>query len=89
MEIKASMNVSGVNGPTPPPKPAPSSKPASDSASFARSEAVNAALQNLPASRPEAVARAQQLINDPNYPSSGMVKQLSQFLTTNLTVQSL
>ena len=78
------MNVSGVNGPTPPGRPASAAKTAADTASFTRSAAVEAALKGLPDSRPEAVDRAKQLISDANYPSAAVVKQLSQFLAANL-----
>jgi hypothetical protein len=84
MEIKTSMNVSGVNGPTPSGRPAAPARKAGDTASFARSAAVEAALKSLPDIRPEAVDRAKQLISDPNYPPAATVKQLSQFLAANL-----
>ena len=78
------MNVSGVNGIIPPGRSATAAKTTADTASFTRSDAVETELRNLPDSRPEAVARARQLISDANYPSSAMVKQLSQFLAANL-----
>jgi hypothetical protein len=84
MEINTSMNVSGINGSTPSGRPPAAAKAAPDTASFTRSEAMDAALKSLPDSRPEAVERARQLISDPSYPSPGVVKQLSQFLTANL-----
>ena len=84
MEISTNMNVSGLNGFIPPGRSAASAKTAADTASFTRSDAVEAELKSLPDSRPEAVDRARQLINDPSYPSSTTVKQLSQFLAANL-----
>jgi hypothetical protein len=84
MEINTSMNVSGVNGLTPPGRPAAAAKAVADTASFTGSAAVETELKGLPDSRPEAVERAKELIGDANYPSSAIVKQLSQFLTANL-----
>jgi hypothetical protein len=84
MEINTNMNVSGVNGLTPPGRPAVTTRTALDTASFTNSAGVEAALESTPESRPEAVERAQKLVNDPSYPSSDMVKQLSQFLAQKL-----
>jgi hypothetical protein len=84
VKIESNMNVSGVNGTTPPSRPATSAKTARDTASFSGAAGVDASLASLPDSRPEAVAKAKQLINDPDYPSSQTVKQLAQFLTPQL-----
>jgi predicted outer membrane protein len=84
MEINTNMNVSGVNGLIPPGRSAAVAKTAPDTASFTGSAGVEAALEALPASRPEAVERAKQMINDAGYPSSQMVKQLSEFLASKL-----
>jgi hypothetical protein len=84
MEINTNMNVSGVNGLLPPGRSAAAAKTAADTASFTTSAGMEAALTGLPESRPEAVDRAQQLINDPGYPSSEIMKQLSQFLAPQL-----
>jgi hypothetical protein len=88
MEINTNMNVSGVNGATPTGRPHTAAKTAVDVASFSGSAGVEAALEGLPASRPEAVALAKQLINDPGYPSSEMMKQLSQYLPAILKFQN-
>jgi hypothetical protein len=87
MEINTNMNVSGVNGLIPPGRSAAAAKTAPDTASFTRSAGLEAALKGLPESRPEAVTQAKQLINDPGYPSSDMIKQLSQFLAPQLNSQ--
>jgi hypothetical protein len=88
MKINSNMNVSGVNGLIPPGRSAAAAKTVSDTASFTGSAGVEAALAGLPESRPEAVALAKQLINDPGYPSSEMVKQLSQFLAPKLNSEN-
>jgi hypothetical protein len=85
MEINTNMNVSGVNGLIPPGRSTAAAKSAADTASFATSAGMEAALKGLPDSRPEAVDLAKQLINDPGYPSSDVVRQLSQFLAPSLT----
>jgi hypothetical protein len=84
VKIDTNMNVSGVNGPIPPGRSAAAAKTALDTASFSGAAGVDASLASLPDSRPEAVERARQLINDPTYPSSQVVKQISQFLTPQL-----
>ena len=85
MEINSNMNVGGLNGLTPikPSKPAVKNTAVDDS--FASSNALASALNNVPDTRPDAVARAQQLIADPNYPSSDIVRQMSSFFASKLT----
>ena len=88
MEINNSMNVSGLNGSIPPERAVTAAKSGSaDSASFAGSSALQGALSALPDSRPDAVERARQLISDPTYPSPQAIRQLSQFLVSNLANQ--
>ena len=71
----------------PPGKPAASAAalPAAEvTSSFAGAAAVDSALRNSPDTRPESVARAQGLINDPAYPGPGVLKQVSQLLADKL-----
>jgi hypothetical protein len=84
MEINTNMNVSGVNGLTPSRRSPAAAQTAQDTASFDGTAGVESTLENLPTSRPESVALAKQLINDPNYPSPSVVKQLSQFLASKI-----
>jgi hypothetical protein len=88
MEINTSMNVSGVNGFYPTGRTASTAKAAPDTASFPGTSGLKAALGSLDDSRPEAVSRAQSLINDPTYPSPGTVHQLANFLTRKLSSQN-
>ncbi|HEY3855028.1 MAG TPA: hypothetical protein VGO67_11585 [Verrucomicrobiae bacterium] len=88
MEINTSMKVSGVNGFTSSGRTSSAAKAVPDTASFPGTAGVQAALGILPDSRPDAVSRAQSLINDPNYPSAGMVHQLANHLTRNLSSQN-
>jgi hypothetical protein len=85
MEINTNMNVSGVNGFIQPGRATAAAKTALDTASFPGSAGLDSALGSLADSRPEAVAMARSLIDDPGYPSSEMVQQLAQHLTSNLT----
>jgi len=60
----------------------------SDRVSLANSSALEQALQNTPASRPEMVARAQSLIADPNYPSGDTLTALSWQLAKSLSAEN-
>jgi len=86
MEINANMNVGGLNGLTPTKQSTPTAKKVSVDDSFAGTNALEGALNSVPDVRPEAVARAKELINDPQYPSADTVKQISTFLAGKLTV---
>ncbi len=84
MEVNTNFSASGVGGivPRKPSAPAAKSAPASDP--FASSSALESAVNNLPASRPGAVAQARELAADPNYPSSAVLRQISSLLAAHL-----
>jgi hypothetical protein len=88
MEINTNMNVSGVNGFMQPSRSAAAAKTPPDTASFPGTSGLEAALGDVPDSRPEAVGLAKSLIDDPTYPSRGVVSQLAQYLTRNLASQN-
>jgi hypothetical protein len=88
MEINTNMNVSGVNGFIQPGRASSAAKATPDTASFPGTAGLETALGSLPDSRPEAVDLAKSLIGDPTYPSRGVVSQLAQYLTRNLTSQN-
>jgi hypothetical protein len=88
MEVNTNFSAGGVVGTTPPARSTPSAKPAAPPDYFAGSTALNEALDNQPASRPEAVARARNLIADPNYPSSDTLRQVSNLLAESLTSEN-
>ena len=73
------------SGNTPPTRPASPGTPAAPLDNFAGSTALNSAIENLPVSRPDAVARARDLIADPSYPPTDVVRQVSNLLARNLT----
>jgi hypothetical protein len=88
MEINTNMNVSGVNGLIPRGRSTAAANTASDTASFTGAAGVDAALESLPESRPDAVELARQLISNPGYPSSDTMKQLSEFLASRLNSEN-
>ncbi len=85
MDINTSMNAGGVNGLIPARRSESGIKKAGDKASFTSSAALEGALDEVPDSRPEAVERARELINNPDYPSSETIQKLSGFLAARLT----
>jgi hypothetical protein len=84
MEIDAKLSSGAVNGLIPATRSATGAKPAAESDSFASSTALETALKNTSDTRPEAVARGLDLINNGNYPSADAVKKLSDFLASQL-----
>ena len=61
--------------------PAPLDRgPKPDRFSPENSAALQSALQNQPAIRPEVVARARALAADPNYPSTQILSQVSKII---------
>jgi len=60
----------------------------SDRVSLTNSSALEQALGNSPASRPEMVERAKSLIADPNYPSPDTLSAVSWHLAAALTSEN-
>jgi len=87
MEVNTSLSAGGVGGITPQKPFAPAAKTAAAPDAFAGSSALERAVRNLPASRPEAVARAAALAADPNYPPPAILRQISLLLAESLTSQ--
>jgi hypothetical protein len=88
MEINANLNLPPVSGVIPPARSTAVGKKSLDMASFAGTAGLESALENLPESRPEAVAGARESINDPNFPSPEMVGRLAEFLACNLNCET-
>jgi hypothetical protein len=84
MKINPNTNPVRVEGGQPPKAAAVAKQPETEAASFAGSAAVNGALGSTPDSRPEAVARARTLINDPSYPDSETLRKVSQLLADKI-----
>ena len=66
------------------PATAPANPKVGDAASFQETDAVNGALLQTPEVRPEAVARAQALIADAQYPPLSTVHAISKLVAANL-----
>jgi hypothetical protein len=84
MEIDANLSLGAVNGLIPATRSTTGAEPAAESDFFASSTALETALKNTADTRPEAVARGLDLINNGNYPSADAVKKLSGFLASQL-----
>lgn len=56
----------------------------SDTTSFQRVEALDQAMQSTAAVRPEAVARAKELIGDVEYPAEGTIRGIASLLALKL-----
>jgi len=78
MEINTNLSTTSVDGSIAAKRSSPTPNMPSDRVSLTNSSALDQALQNTPASRPEVVARAQSLIADPNYPSGESLSALSR-----------
>ena len=88
MEVNTNFSAGGVGGITPQQPSAPAAKTAAAPDAFASSNALQDAVKNLPASRPEAVAQARELAADPNYPPAGILRQVSRLLAESLIPES-
>jgi hypothetical protein len=88
MEVNTNFSASGVGGIVPQKTSAPAAKTAAAPDPFASSSALESAVQNLPASRPDAVARARELAADPNYPPPGALRQIASLLAGQLISDS-
>jgi hypothetical protein len=84
MEVNTNLSAVGVGGLAPQKPAAPAARTAAASDAFAGSNALAGALNNLPASRPDAVALARELASDPNYPPASIMRQVSALLAENL-----
>ena len=88
MEVNTNISAGGVGGITPQQPYARAAKTAAAPDAFASSSALQDAVKNLPASRPEAVAQARKLAADPDYPPAGILRQVSRLLAENLIPES-
>jgi hypothetical protein len=84
MKINPNTNPVRVDGAQPQKPAAPATLPSAEVDAFAGSTAINSALRNSPDSRPDAVDRARELINDPDYPDSSTIRQISQLLARQI-----
>ena len=83
MKVNTNSGVTGVGGPVSPKRPAPAASKAPEAPSFAGATELETALKSAPDSRPEAVDRARELLNDASYPSPDTLKKISGLLAAN------
>jgi hypothetical protein len=84
MEVNTNYSAGGVVGFTPQTSSASATRTAAAPDAFASSNALAKAVKNLPASRPEAVAQARALVENPGYPSADTLGQVSLLLAGKL-----
>jgi hypothetical protein len=85
MEVNTNFSARGLSGVAPQRTFAAAAKTPAAADPFANSSALENAVQDLPASRPDAVAGARELIADPDYPSPAVLRQISSLLAEHLT----
>jgi hypothetical protein len=92
MEISSNLNLNSVNGTATPPRTRTAALSDADGdqdqVTLTNSNALHKALDSAPASRPETVARARQLIADPTYPGADVTSKVSQFIADKLFSQN-
>lgn len=88
MEVNTNLSTIGVNGAAALPRSTPAQKMPSDGLSLTNSSALQKALDNAPASRPDMVERAKALIADPAYPSAEVLNAVSWRLAAGLNSQN-
>jgi len=84
MEVNTNLSAISMGGIAPQKPLAPAARTAAAPDPFASSSALESAVRDIPASRPEAVARARELAADPNYPPPGALRQISSLLASHL-----
>jgi hypothetical protein len=88
MVINTNLSTTGANGAVPTARATPAPKMLSDRVSLTNASALEQALDNTPASRPDVVERAKALIADPNYPSFDTLSAVSGLLASALTSEN-
>lgn len=58
-----------------------------DKMTLSGTDALDKSLQTTPAVRPEKVARAKELLDDPGYPSAAVLNRVADLLTQHLQVK--
>ncbi len=88
MEISSNYNLNGVQDTVTPQTAkggrAGRSNGDQDQVTLTNSNALQQAFENTPASRPDVVARARQLIADPDYPGAEVTGRVSQLLADSI-----
>lgn len=84
MKINSTTNTGPIGPPVGPVSKPTRVKSQDDGTSFQQTEVLRGALADTPSVRPEVVARAQQLINDNQYPPTSVVDSISNLFAEAL-----
>jgi hypothetical protein len=87
MEVKANKNVDAAHRLIASPAKPRAATVGADTASFNRVEALEQSLATTPAVRPEAVARARELIGDVKYPPMKAIDGIAALLALKMETQ--
>jgi hypothetical protein len=88
MDIDSNYNAARAGGASPARRSGRATKVLSDGSLLSQYPALQQTLNDLPASRPEAVARARKLIADPDYPPDYLEHILAQHLAVQLSSET-
>jgi hypothetical protein len=88
METDSNFSAARAHGASPARRSTRATKVLSDGSLLTHWPALRQTLQNLPDSRPEAVARARKLIADPGYPPPHQQEILARQLAVQLTSEN-
>lgn len=80
MQVNSNLNSASVSQVTPAPAAAAAPARPGSETEFSASQALDRALLETPDARPDAVARAAKLANDPNYPPLELINRLARLV---------
>ncbi|MDB6038728.1 MAG: hypothetical protein JWM99_2569 [Verrucomicrobiales bacterium] len=84
MEVKLNINSAGaINIPAPQPKTTKHSE-GIDATEFSGATALDQSLNDTPGIRPEVVARARELVSQPQYPPTEAIRKIARLLAFNM-----
>jgi hypothetical protein len=84
MEVKANTNIDAAQRVIVNQARTRTPQPEADTTSFIRAEALDQALQAIPAVRPEAVARARELVSNVKYPPADTIQGIAALLALKI-----
>lgn len=88
MQINSNLNIGSIHSPNPRPPVARDFSQPADEIAFRGSESIEKALEEAPASRPEKVARARELIADGDYPPRETIRKIAFLLAGGMGADS-
>jgi hypothetical protein len=84
MQVNLNLNSAGAVGPTTSPPRKNKASQGSDAAEFSGAAALDQSLKSTPGVRPEVVARARELIVQPDYPPAETMRKIATLLAFNI-----